>query len=157
MANPSDNARFLRLLAQGPGMPPETSDAERAAAQAERATAVQEAISDTGPGNWQDAFHELHASSAAAPVAGFAPPEPDRPRPRAATAKKRCSSANALHAAAIEAMLARGEITTPDEFTALCRTVFRNAFVYNKPGQPDGVRECAEKLSLVFEKELAKM
>lgn len=57
----------------------------------------------------------------------------------------------------IEAMLTRGEITTPDEFTALCRTVFRNAFVYNKPGQPDGVRECAEKLSLVFEKELAKM
>ena len=41
--------------------------------------------------------------------------------------------------------------------TALCRTVFRNAFVYNKPGQPDGVRECAERLSLVFEKEIAKM
>ena len=54
-------------------------------------------------------------------------------------------------------MLTRGEITTPDEFTALCRTVFRNAFVYNKPGQPDGVRECAERLSLVFEKEIAKM
>ena len=36
-------------------------------------------------------------------------------------------------------------------------SIFRNAFVYNKPGQPDGVRECAEKLSLVFEKELAKM
>ena len=57
----------------------------------------------------------------------------------------------------IEGMLTRGEITTPDEFTALCRTVFRNAFVYNKPGQPDGVRECAERLSLVFEKEIAKM
>ena len=50
-----------------------------------------------------------------------------------------------------------GVITTPDEFTALCRTVFRNAFVYNKPGQPDGVRECAEKLSLVFEKEILKL
>jgi hypothetical protein len=35
--------------------------------------------------------------------------------------------------------------------------VFRNAFVYNKPGQPDGVRECAEKLSLVFEKEILKL
>jgi hypothetical protein len=29
--------------------------------------------------------------------------------------------------------------------------------VYNKPGTADGVRECAEKLSMVFEKELAKM
>jgi|TARA_B110000977_G_scaffold201406_1_gene295853 hypothetical protein len=57
----------------------------------------------------------------------------------------------------IEGLLLRGTITTPDEFTALVRTVFRNAFVYNKPGQPDGVRECAEKLSLVFEKEIAKM
>jgi hypothetical protein len=57
----------------------------------------------------------------------------------------------------IEGMLQSGQIVTPDEFTALCRTVFRNAYVYNKPGAQDGVRECAEKLSLVFEKELAKM
>lgn len=57
----------------------------------------------------------------------------------------------------IEGMLLAGEIATPDEFTALCRTVFRNAYVYNKPGAADGVRECAEKLSLVFEKEIAKM
>jgi len=57
----------------------------------------------------------------------------------------------------IEGLLLSGSITTPDEFTALVRTVFRNAFVYNKPGQADGVRECAEKLSLVFEKEILKM
>ena len=57
----------------------------------------------------------------------------------------------------IESMLLSGQITTPDEFTALCRTVFRNAYVYNKPGAADGVREAAEKLSLVFEKEVAKM
>ena len=57
----------------------------------------------------------------------------------------------------IEGKLQSGQITTPDEFTALCRTVFRNAYVYNKSGAADGVRECAEKLSLVFEKELAKM
>ena len=57
----------------------------------------------------------------------------------------------------IEGLLLSGAITTPDEFTALCRTVFRNAFVYNKPGQPDGVRECAERLSLVFEKEILKL
>ena len=58
----------------------------------------------------------------------------------------------------IEGMLTRGEISTPDEFTALCRTVFRNAFVYNKPGQPDGGSgSSAERLSLVFEKEIAKM
>jgi hypothetical protein len=57
----------------------------------------------------------------------------------------------------IEGLLLSGAITTPDEFTALCRTVFRNAFVYNKPGQADGVRECAEKLSLVFEKEILKL
>ena len=57
----------------------------------------------------------------------------------------------------IESMLLSGQIATPDEFTALCRTVFRNAYVYNKPGQQDGVREAAEKLSIVFEKEVAKM
>ena len=57
----------------------------------------------------------------------------------------------------IEGLLLSGAITTPDEFTALCRTVFRNAFVYNKPGQPDCVRECAERLSLVFEKEILKL
>mmetsp|Transcript_40291 Transcript_40291/g.99701 ORF Transcript_40291/g.99701 Transcript_40291/m.99701 type:complete len:202 (+) Transcript_40291:49-654(+) len=57
----------------------------------------------------------------------------------------------------IETMLVGGQIATPDEFTALCRTVFRNAYVYNKPGAADGVRECAEKLSLVFEKEMAKL
>ena len=48
------------------------------------------------------------------------------------------------------------DVNAGDE-AALCRTVFRNAFVYNKPGQPDGVRECAEKLSLVFEKEILKL
>jgi len=57
----------------------------------------------------------------------------------------------------IERSLLEGRIATPDEFTAHCRTVFRNAYVYNKPGTADGVRECAEKLSMVFEKELAKM
>ena len=45
----------------------------------------------------------------------LAPPGPDRPvpRPRAATAKQRCSSANALHAAAIEAMLLSRRADTP--------------------------------------------
>ena len=43
-------------------------------------------------------------------------------------------------------------IQTPDEFVALVRTVFRNAYVYNKPGDPSGVREAAEKLSYIFEK-----
>jgi hypothetical protein len=57
----------------------------------------------------------------------------------------------------IETKLNAGQIETPDEFVALVRTVFRNAYVYNKPGDPSGVRECAEKLSELFEKELKKL
>ena len=34
----------------------------------------------------------------------------------------------------IETKLNAGQIETPDEFVALVRTVFRNAYVYNKPG-----------------------
>ena len=57
----------------------------------------------------------------------------------------------------IETKLNAGQIETPDEFVALVRTVFRNAYVYNKPGDPSGVRECAERLSEIFEKELKKL
>ena len=57
----------------------------------------------------------------------------------------------------IESKLHDGHIESPDEFVALVRTVFRNAYVYNAVGDPSGVRECAEKLSQIFEKELAKL
>lgn len=57
----------------------------------------------------------------------------------------------------IEGKLLDGHIESPDEFVALVRTVFRNAYVYNKKGDPSGVRECAEKLSQAFEKELTKL
>jgi len=57
----------------------------------------------------------------------------------------------------IETRFKSGMIQTPDEFVALVRTVFRNAYVYNKPGDPSGVREAAEKLSYIFEKEVQKM
>ena len=57
----------------------------------------------------------------------------------------------------IETKLNAGQVETPDEFVALVRTVFRNAYVYNKPGDPSGVRECAERLSEIFEKELKKL
>jgi hypothetical protein len=57
----------------------------------------------------------------------------------------------------IESKLNDGLIESPDEFVALVRTVFRNSYVYNPPGDPSGVRECAEKLSGAFEKELAKL
>ena len=41
---------------------------------------------------------------------------------------------------------------------ALVRTVFRNAYVYNKPGDPSGgERVAAERLSEIFEKELKKL
>ena len=57
----------------------------------------------------------------------------------------------------IESKLHDGHIESPDEFVALVRTVFRNAYVYNAKGDPSGVRECAEKLSQAFEKELSKL
>lgn len=57
----------------------------------------------------------------------------------------------------IESKLLDGHIESPDEFVALVRTVFRNSYVYNPPGDPSGVRECAEKLSQAFEKELGKL
>ena len=53
--------------------------------------------------------------------------------------------------------LAEGIIETPDEFVGMVRTVFRNAFLYNKPGSAAGVFECAEKLSKIFEKEVSKV
>lgn len=57
----------------------------------------------------------------------------------------------------IETRFKSGLIQTPDEFVALMRTVFRNAYVYNKPGDKSMVREAAEKLSGIFEKEIRKM
>jgi len=57
----------------------------------------------------------------------------------------------------IETMLKKGEISAPDEFIALVRTVFRNAYVYNGTDDPSGVRDTAQKASLFFEKEIAKM
>ncbi len=57
----------------------------------------------------------------------------------------------------IESKLHDGHIERADECVALVRTVFRNAYVYNAKGDPSGVRECAEKLSQAFEKELSKL
>jgi|TARA_B110000305_G_C19286739_1_gene562073 hypothetical protein len=59
--------------------------------------------------------------------------------------------------ATLENTLVSGAIETPDQFVAQMRTIFRNCYVYNKPGQVDLVYESAEKLSLSFEKELLKM
>lgn len=59
--------------------------------------------------------------------------------------------------ATLEGLLASGAIETPDQFVAQMRTIFRNSYVYNRPGSGDLVYESAEKLSLSFEKELLKM
>lgn len=57
----------------------------------------------------------------------------------------------------LETKFKSGLVQTPDEFIAQMRTIFRNAYVYNKPGDPSGVREAAEKLSAIFEKEIQKI
>ena len=59
--------------------------------------------------------------------------------------------------ATLEGLLVSGAIETPDQFVAEMRTIFRNSYVYNRPGSGDLVYESAEKLSLSFEKELLKM
>ena len=55
--NLSDEARFLQRLAE-PELPPGASDAERAAARAEAAAAVEAATSELG-GHWAKAYREL--------------------------------------------------------------------------------------------------
>ena len=54
----SDEARFLRRLAEEPEMPPGTTDAERAAARAEAAAGVETAVDELG-GEWAPAYQEL--------------------------------------------------------------------------------------------------
>jgi len=63
----SDEAAFLRRLADpyGDGNP-ET--------QAEFANAVQEAVTEMGPGHWQDAYQELHPDWQSPPGDAAEPP-----------------------------------------------------------------------------------
>ena len=55
----SDEARFLRRLAEGPEMPPGTSEQAWRAARAESAQAVEAAADELG-GRWAAAYQELH-------------------------------------------------------------------------------------------------
>ena len=56
---PSEEARFLRRLAEGPEMPAGTSEQERAAARGEWAGEVEAAANELG-GQWAAAYQELH-------------------------------------------------------------------------------------------------
>ena len=54
----SDEARLLQRLAE-PELPPEATDAERAAARADSAAGVEHAATELG-GHWAEAYQELH-------------------------------------------------------------------------------------------------
>ena len=54
----SDEARLLQRLAE-PQLPPEATDAERAAARAEAAAGVEQAVNELGE-HWAEAYQELH-------------------------------------------------------------------------------------------------
>ena len=53
----SDEARLLQRLAE-PQLPPEATDAERAAARADAAAGVEHAVDELG-GHWAEAYQEL--------------------------------------------------------------------------------------------------
>lgn len=55
----------------------------------------------------------------------------------------------------VKKKLADGQLHTPDDFIALVRLVFRNAYVYNPIGDP--YHNQASMLSTVFETELQKL
>lgn len=57
--------------------------------------------------------------------------------------------------ALVERYLKEGKIYSPEEFTALCRLVFRNCFTYNGEGNP--ACQAAEVMSRTFESELMKL
>jgi hypothetical protein len=59
----------------------------------------------------------------------------------------------------IEQQLKDGQLATPDAWVACVRTVFRNAFVFNAPTDPDSkaVLAAAELASRVFETEMMRL
>ena len=61
--------------------------------------------------------------------------------------------------AALDASLRDGRLGSPDEWAAAVRTMFRNAFVYNRPSDPFGamVLRAAEAGSATFEKEMMRL
>ncbi len=66
---------------------------------------------------------------------------------------------HATDLATIESRLKDNGFASPDDWVAAVRTVFRNAFVYNRPTDPTGVKvlSVAEAASMAFEKEMLRL